>query len=155
MTKDADHQLLDRSLREAGYAGDPLLDWSFDAWAPRIPGLHNHEMFGRELTQRMIAGRADTPLPDGLVSLDDTMTHGVIHALQGAGLRVRHDIQIATVANKGSPVLEPYASELVLIEYDPAASVRAALEMLEILMNGGTPPQNPVQIRPALVGLRR
>ncbi len=151
MAKGADRELLDHDLRGAGYAGEPVLDWSFDTWAPRIQGSYSHEAFGRELAQRVIAGRADTTLPDGLVSLDDTMTHGVLHALEQAGITPGRDIQIASIANKGSPVLEPYAQDLIQIEYDPAASVRAALDMLETLMNGGTPLQNPMLIEPVLV----
>jgi DNA-binding LacI/PurR family transcriptional regulator len=99
----------------------------------------------------MIADRANTPLPDSLVSVDDTMTRGVITAFQEAGLQPGRDIQIATTTNKGSPVLESYASNLIQIEYDPAADVHAALDMLDVLMNGGKPPQNPVLIGPKLV----
>jgi len=147
---DTQRQLLERDLREAGYGGEPVLDWTYNTWAPRIFGDYNREMFGRELALRMIERRASMPLPDGVVSLDDTMTRGVITALQQAGLQPGCDIHIASTANKGSPVLEPYASDLVLMEYDPAASVRAALDVLETLMNGGTPPLNPVLIAPVL-----
>ena len=148
--KSADHQVLKRNLREAGYRGEPLEDWAYDTWASRIPGPFNRELFGCELARRMIADRANTPLPDGLVSLDDTMTRGVITALLQAGLQPGRDIQIVTSANKGSPVLEPYASDLIQIEYDPAASMSAMLDMLETLMNGSTPSQNPVLIAPVV-----
>lgn len=143
-----DRQQLERDLREAGYGGDPVLDWSYATWVSRIPGSLTRESFSRELARRMIADRASTPLPDGLVSLDDTMTHGALHALEEAGLQAGRDIQIATTTTKGSPVLEPYTSNLIEIEYDPATSVRAAFDMLDILMNGGTPPQNRLLIAP-------
>jgi DNA-binding LacI/PurR family transcriptional regulator len=146
-----DRQQLEHDLRAAGYEGDPVLDWSYLTWAPRLPGQPNFETFGRELARRMIADRANTPLPDSLVSVDDTMTRGVITAFQEAGLQPGRDIQIATTTNKGSPVLESYASNLIQIEYDPAADVHAALDMLDVLMNGGKPPQNPVLIGPKLV----
>jgi DNA-binding LacI/PurR family transcriptional regulator len=151
LTTDTDRQQLECDLREAGYAGEPVLDWSYLAWVSRIPGLLNRETFGREMARRMIADRANHPLPDSLVSLDDTMTRGVITALQEAGLQPGRDIQIATVVNKGSPVLESYASNLIEIEYDPAADVEAALDILDILMDGGKPPQNPVLMAPKLV----
>jgi DNA-binding LacI/PurR family transcriptional regulator len=148
LTTDADRQQLEHDLREAGYEGEPVLDWSYHTWVPRIPGSQTRESFGRELARRMIANRANHPLPDSLVSFDDTMTRGVITALQEAGLQPGRDIQIATTTTKGSPVLEPYTSNLIEIEYDPATSVRAAFDMLDILMNGGTPPQNRLLIAP-------
>jgi DNA-binding LacI/PurR family transcriptional regulator len=151
MAKESDRALLESELRKAGYTGAPVLDWSFDRWAPHIPGLYSHETFGRELAQRMIAARHETPLPDGLVSLDDTMTHGVLHALEQAGITPGRDILIATTSNKGSPVLASYGSAIIQLEYDPATSVCAALDMLETLMNGGTPLQNPMLIEPVLV----
>ena len=154
LTTDTDLQQLECDLREAGYAGEPVLDWSYLTWVSRIPGLLNRETFGRELARRMIAEKANHPLPDSLVSLDDTMTRGVITALHEAGLQPGRDIQIATVVNKGSPVLESYASNLIKIEYDPAADVEAALDMLDILMDGGKPPQNPVLIGPVLRRVR-
>jgi DNA-binding LacI/PurR family transcriptional regulator len=149
-TTDRDRQQLEHDLREDGYEGDPVLDWSYPTWARRILGPLTRETLGRELARLMIADRANLPLPDGVVSLDDTMTRGVITALQEAGLQPGRDIHIATVVNKGSPVLEPYTSNLIQIEYDPAADVHAALDMLDILMNGGKPPQNPVLIVPTL-----
>ena len=152
MTQADDFQRLERDLREAGYLGQPVLDWSYSTWVSRIPESEDktREAFGRALAEKMIAARATTPLPDGLVSLDDTMTRGVISALHQAGLQPGRDMYLATIANKGSPVLEPYASNLILMEYNPADSVRAALDMLEVLMNGGTPVQNPVMITPVL-----
>ena len=140
---------LENELRKAGAVDARIADWTYETWVDRISGLQEH--CARLLAQQMIAGRAESPLPDGVVSSDDTMTRGVITALQEANLHPGRDIQIATIVNKGSPVLEPYASNLIQIEYDPTDSARAALDMLEILMNGRTPPQNPVLIAPVLV----
>lgn len=150
---DSHRRQLAAALQANGLGDDPLVDWAFDTWAHRVPGPSNtREMIAHGLAQQTIAGRADEPLPDGLVSLDDTMTRGVVTALLQAGMQPGRDLLIATTANKGSPVLEPYAPDLILIEYDPAACMHAALDMLGVLVNGGTPPDNRVLIAPALRG---
>jgi len=143
-------ELLSSELKEAGYQGPSILDWSYDTWVSQFNGGMTRESVSRELVQRMIAGRAEVALPDGLLSLDDTMTRGVVQACESAGIRVGRDIHIVTIANKGSLVLEPYADNLILLEYEPAAIVRAALDMLETLMNKGTPPENRVLISPVI-----
>ncbi len=142
--------LLEAELRAAG-ADAQLADWSFETWSSRVSGAVTRERLGFELAQRMVAAPDGLPLPDGLVSMDDTLTRGAIAALLLAGLMPGRDVHIATGANKGSPVLDPYADDLIRIEYDPAENVRAALEMLDTLMDGGTPPANPVLIEPKLV----
>ena len=139
---------LKREMREAGAADAQVADWSYETWAARIPWAGSVENCAYLLTQRLIAARTQTPWPDAVVSLDDTMTRGVITALQQAGLQPGRDLRIVTAANTGSPVLMPYAADLVAIEFDPAESVRAALAMLGTLMEGGTPESNPVLIAP-------
>jgi DNA-binding LacI/PurR family transcriptional regulator len=78
------------------------------------------------------------------------MTRGVISEIHQAGLQIGRDIHIVTTVNKGSPVLELYADQLLQIEYDPACIVKGALDMLENLMNGVKPCDNPVLIAPSL-----
>ena len=147
----SNRDLLETELRTAGAEAVRLADWSYEAWRPQLASEPSRERFGYELVRRMIAARAEAPLPDSLLSADDTVTRGAIAALVEAGLHPGREIQIATGANKGSPVLDPYADDLVRIEYDPAEIVRAALDMLETLMDGGTPPVNPVLIEPRVV----
>jgi DNA-binding LacI/PurR family transcriptional regulator len=144
--------LLEDTLRAAGARDVQVADWSYETWAGQIPGAGTHENLAYRLTQRMIADAECRPLPDGVVSLDDTMTHGALVALQHAGVRPNRDLYLATSVNTGSPVLDLYAEELICLAFDPAHSVCAALEMLTTLMNGGTPPLNPVLIAPALKG---
>jgi DNA-binding LacI/PurR family transcriptional regulator len=152
--------LIETELRAAGAKAAQIVDWSFETWEASLPGTLTREKTGYELVRRMIAARAETclraglkqaPLPDGLLTTDDTVTRGAIAALQQAGLQPGRDLHIATGSNKGSPVLDPYADDLIRIEYDPAESVRAALDMLTVLMDGGTPTINPVLIEPKCV----
>lgn len=143
-------------LADAPQEGDTdvqVADWSYETWTCRIPAAGSHENLAHRLTQRMIADMGSNPLPDGLVSLDDTMTRGCIAALLQAGLRPGRDLHIATIVNKSSTVLDLYADELIGIEFDPAQSMHAALEMLTTLMQGGTPPHNPVKIAPEYIGV--
>ncbi len=135
-------------LRRAGYDGEPLLDWSYDRWAPFIPEIGSQESCARKLVAKTLSEEGRAVFPDVIVSTEDTMTRGAVTALQGAGLQIGRDVRIVTVENRGSPVLEPYAERLTRIVLDPAELIRAALGMLEILMDGGTPPENPALVRP-------
>ena len=139
---------LAKALREAG-AGEPVIaDWSYETWASIIPGAGTRENCAHRLTEQMIAAAAATPLPDTLVSMEDTATRGAITALLQAGLQPSRNIRIVTTENKGSSVLEPYAADITRVAIDPRECMKAALEMLTTLMNGGTPAENPVRVRP-------
>jgi len=141
-------KILDYQLRAAGLDGVRIDDWSYENWSNTIPGAGSRENCARLLTERTLADRASTPMPDTVVSLEDTATRGVVTALLDAGLRPGHDIRIVTAENRGSPVLDPFAAELHRIAFDPTAVVQAALDMLETLMDGGRPPENPARVRP-------
>ena len=145
----AHRALLEDALRAAGVAAAQVIDWSYETWAPRIPVAGSQENCAYLLTQRMIA---DGALPDSLVSMEDTSTRGAITALRQAGLQPGRDLPIATIVNKGSPILDPYADAVSCLVFDPAECVRAALDLLATLIDGGTPPRNPVMIAPTLVG---
>ena len=138
---------LEEACGQAGADGVQIDDWSYETWSAIIPGVGTRENCAHRLTERMIAGRATNPLPDALVSLEDTMTRGVVTALLQNGLQPGRDLRIVTAENKGSPVLQPYAADLVRVVIDPAKVARAALGMLETLMDGGTPPENPARVR--------
>ena len=143
---------LAQALREAG-TGEPVIaDWSYETWAPVIPGAGSHENCARRVTEQMIAAAATAPLPDTLVSTEDTATRGALIALMEAGIKPGRDIRVITAANKGSPVLEAWADDLVQLAFDPTEIMQAALGMLETVMNGGKPAENPVLIRPRGVG---
>jgi DNA-binding LacI/PurR family transcriptional regulator len=139
---------LAQGLREAG-AGEPVIaDWSYETWASIIPGAGSRENCARRVTEQMIAAAATAPLPDTLVSLEDTATRGALIALMDAGIKPGRDIRVITAANKGSPVLDAWADDLVQFAFDPAEIMQAALGMLETVMNGGKPTVNPMLIAP-------
>ena len=147
---EADNETFRGALKVSGYTGAEVEEWSPFRWPEQWKGLFSLELFAAWLAKRKIEARGLVPFPDGLVSLDDTMTRGVISEIHQAGLQIGRDIHIVTTVNKGSPVLELYANQLLQIEYDPACIVKGALDMLENLMNGVTPCDNPVLIAPSL-----
>ncbi len=136
-----------QTLRQAGAGEVCLDDWSYETWASVLSDCDTFERGAHQLACRKLSERPANPLPELLVSTDDTMTRGVITALLQNGLQPGRDLRIVTSENKGSPVLQPYAADLVRVAINPAKVVRAALDMLGTLMDGGTPPENPVRVR--------
>jgi len=118
----------------------PELVWEAGAAGHVESTPQGHEEQGFEGTVRLFAGEGARP--DGLISTDDLMTRGALHALAQLGLRAGREVQIASHANRGSDVLRGFESDLAIIEFDPAAVVQAMFEALEALMSGGAaPPQ--------------
>ncbi len=144
----AQRLLFESELLQHGMPEAQLVDWSYETWATIIPGAGTRENCAFQLTRRMIANRDQEPLPDSLLSMEDTGTRGVITALHQAGLQPGRDMRIVTMANLGSPVLTPYAADLFQIIFDPAEAVSAALTLLKTLMEGGTPLSHTVLVGP-------
>lgn len=119
-------------------------------WTPRdsgqTEGWRNFEEYGY-LTAAHCWRRAAHRI-DGLVITDDTMARGAMMALYKLGVDIGRDVNIAVGVNKGSPVLAPYDSDLILLEYDPDEVLASAVDMLDTLMNGALPPVNPIHIAP-------
>lgn len=88
--------------------------------------------------QQIIEQFADA-LPDGVAILDDLMTLGAIAAIREAGLKLGHDIRIATHSNRGTGVLSPYYDDLFRLEIDPAQIVETMFATIHSLMCGEEP----------------
>jgi DNA-binding LacI/PurR family transcriptional regulator len=84
--------------------------------------------------------------PDGLLILDDMITSGALFALQDLGLDQEETAKIATLANVGSTVLFGHERSLILIEHDPHAIAVSLLDALDLLLDGGEPDANPIQM---------
>ena len=78
------------------------------------------------------------------------MTLDVMKALENLGLEVGRDIQIATLANAGSPILTDYEDRLIRLELDAQEVTAELFAMLETLMRGGTIAQPSVKVAPHL-----
>ena len=88
---------------------------------------------------------------DTVVSMDDTLTRGALMAIAQAGLTVGKDLTVITHANRNTPTLAPYARDLILVEFDPEQLAVAAVDMLERLMMGRTPPNAIILVDPVVV----
>lgn len=137
---------LDAELQRTGLEQVRVDDWSYDTWGRIITHAGTHEHCAYRMAQRLTANLRKSPLPEAVISEDDTMTRGVILALREAGLRPGADTQIITSSNRGAPVVD--TENITCLEYDPLEIVEAALAMLNSLMEGATPPENPVRIAP-------
>ncbi len=138
-------------LRKAGISSPEVVDCTYETWAPQIPDIGSRENAAYLIAQKMLKYSGSGMMPDGMLSLDDTMTRGYINALREAGRWPDARMKIASTAHKGSPVLEAYSKDIVTFEIDPGQCVGAALEMLETLMAGRIPAENPVFVKPVLV----
>ena len=81
---------------------------------------------------------AATDAPDGVIVMDDMLATGAIAACNEAGRVVGQDVVLASHANRGSPTLQPYEQQLILVEVDPGEIVEAMFDMLEGMMAGRT-----------------
>jgi DNA-binding LacI/PurR family transcriptional regulator len=107
-----------------------------------IQSAESHQEQGFRVA-REVFGNSNPMKPDGLVICDDLMTHGALMALQKEAVRIGEDVHIASHANRGSNVLMGH-DELTLIEYDPAEVVAAMFDLLEMQIDGQTPPPEVV-----------
>jgi len=126
-------------------------DWSYETWAAIIPEVGTRENCAYLMVKRLLASRNQKALPQAVLSSDDTAARGVIIALHEEGWRVGRDLQMITAANLGSPVLLPYAGSIIQVAFDPVEIVAALFRMLEALMSGQKPVENPVRIAPHLI----
>lgn len=75
--------------------------------------------------------------PDGVFCAEDMMMQGALPALLRMGVRPGEDVQIATHANAGSPVLFGYEDVLTRIEVDPSRLAAEMCGLLDAQMDGG------------------
>ena len=93
--------------------------------------------------------------PDGIIIVDDMMTHGALVAMNKLKLHPGEDLRIATNANKGSSVLLGREDNLIMIESDPAEVVATMFSLLDTLMSGRKPDSLLNIVRPRLRQGRR
>ena len=137
------HDFFRRELTAHGLPHLPELAPAPDA-APGPPQEQGYR------TARRVFGDPSAEKPDGILITDDMMALGALVGLQKQGVRVGADVQIASHANRGSPVLLGQDDVLTRIEIDPARVAHAMFATLETLMDGGTPAEPIVWIAPTL-----
>jgi DNA-binding LacI/PurR family transcriptional regulator len=87
--------------------------------------------------------------PDAILSCDDVMTKGIIHAWWELGVQVPRDLGFVTHCNKDVPILYPVP--LTRLECDVGELVRLAGDMLLTLLERKPLSQHRVTIKPKLI----
>lgn len=104
---------------------------------------------GFEVAKTVFSGPKSS-WPDGVLSLEDGFTHGVLMALKTLGVEVGRDVQIATHANSKSPVLMGHPEPLWLLEFEVEEIAETVFDALEKRMNGDTNGAQEFAIAPHL-----
>ncbi len=74
--------------------------------------------------------------PDGIIVADDTLTLGVLSALQLLGVAVGTDVKVASHSNQGIATLIGWQDRITILEVDPNLIVTEMFALLERLMGG-------------------
>jgi DNA-binding LacI/PurR family transcriptional regulator len=105
-----------------------------------------------DITNQCFMGEKET-WPDGILSLDDILTAGILSALRPKGIIPGKDITVVTHSNADSPVLLGWESQLSRLEVNPHEVVTTLFDLLEEVMTGNLPPEGertmPLTIYPA------
>ena len=135
-----------RLLKQSGLpaSGNVLL---YPKYIPIVPS-RNREEFGANLIKHLVT--TGQSFPDGIVSIDDTVTRGLCNGLKVTHRKLGHDLRICTVSNQGSPVLQDLESALTRLEIDPGDLARNALKILDALMADRAPHPAVAILRPKL-----
>ena len=141
-------------MTAAGLVPDPALIHRNAALV--TPGKYHtlsHQEQGFNMVTEIFGPDSDPERrPDGIISTDDMLTQGALTAFQRLGISIGKEIQIATHANVGSPVLLGWEDALTLIEVDPGEIVNQMFSKLEQLMGGISPVQTAERVLPRLRG---
>lgn len=100
-----------------------------------------HELFG----DRTVADRAD-----GVVCTDDMIAAGLIPALDRSAIVVGKAVQVATHANRDSPVLEAFSGRIIPLTIDLDALVGEMLGRLDRLLAGETLAPETIFVAPVV-----
>ncbi len=105
---------------------------------PELHSLSLQEQGFQAVTQLFQRGASG---PDGLYFNDDNQMQGALVALHRLGIRIGHDVAVATLANTGSKSLWGHEDDLILLQYDPADVIDALFNSLDELLSGRRPLQ--------------
>jgi DNA-binding LacI/PurR family transcriptional regulator len=92
-------------------------------------------------TALAVFGEGSNPAlrPDGIVSVSELFSQGALIGMQRVGVRIGVDVQVASHANRESPILRPWRDEITLLEVDAPVLARTMLATLEAVMVGEPP----------------
>lgn len=124
---DACIAIFEQRLHEAGQTPHSIR--IADQWPKDMPKIQpSRQEEGFKVARELFLS---AERPDGMVILNDHLTHGVLIALDKVGLRAGRDVQIATQTNLGSPMLLGREDQIVSLEIDPTEIVEALFSLIE------------------------
>jgi DNA-binding LacI/PurR family transcriptional regulator len=91
--------------------------------------------------------------PDGVVCGDDIMTQGLVRAAAREGVRLPHDLRIASHANKGYECWG--RAPVTRVEFDMAQVAVVMIDRLDALLDGKCPEPDLLLIKPYLTSASR
>jgi DNA-binding LacI/PurR family transcriptional regulator len=103
--------------------------------------------FGKAATERWLELGAERPT--AIVALNDTMAVGAMHAAQARGLTVGHDL--AVVGFDDEPLVQYLWPPLTSVHQPIREAGRRCVAILVALLEGRTPAERQVLLRPELV----
>ena len=145
--------LFAETLSAHGRRFDPDLVWDNQHLVPGSGGIHtlSHQEQGYHAAMEAFGTHTDRDdWPDAIFSTDDMLTQGLLTALQRLEVRVGTDVQIATHANAGSPVLLGWEDRLTRLEVSPAQVVCEMFDAVEALLHGKEPKAEVICVPPRL-----
>lgn len=119
--------------------------------------LANHAVDGRNgpflalgsaTARQLFQSRSPRSRPDGVVILDDSVAAGFLPSVQTMGLRLGQDVRVATHANLGVDILDPYVQTILRMAIDTDLVFNTAFSMLEARMADATAETPCALIRP-------
>ncbi|WP_246171914.1 LacI family DNA-binding transcriptional regulator [Microbacterium oryzae] len=159
----AAQHLLERGRRRLAFAGGPF---SLSAVAQRrtgatravaeVPGASLETIETRRITTRggrelgdLLAARAPSERPDGLVSASDALASGAIHAMLLAGIRVPEDIAVVGYDNNHYAHDSPVPITSVAQPGHEMGMIAASI-LLEEMQDAGDHAHRTLTLRPTL-----
>ncbi|MBC8141851.1 MAG: GntR family transcriptional regulator [Armatimonadetes bacterium] len=141
------------TLAAHGRTFDKELVWDNQHLLPEGGGTHtlSHQEQGYHAAMEAFGSHTDrADWADGIFSLDDMVTQGLMTALQRLGITVGKDVQIATHSNAGSPALLGGEDRITRLELNPAEIVGGMFDTIESLLRGEIPVHSNILVKPRL-----
>jgi DNA-binding LacI/PurR family transcriptional regulator len=98
---------------------------------------------------KKVLSQADTR-PDGLIATNDFVAHGVLRAMSEMGIIPGQHIHIASLANRGSLVLQEYKNKIIMMEFDPDLLAERIVELLLEQINSPSSVGEVRVVRPSI-----
>lgn len=100
-----------------------------------------------------VFGQKTAPRIDGIVSLSELFTQGVLIGMERRGVAIGETsgaVQVAAHNNRGVPLLAPWADRITCFDVVPADMAETMARTLDAVLAGASPPESPLWHRPIL-----